>query len=236
MSISVILPSYNEALNLEKLLPYLTLKLIELNCDYEILVIDTIKSMDNSEIVAVENGAIYINRENGNKYGDAIRTGISKAKYSNILIMDADGSHDSKYIKYFYENKIKSNYDLVIGSRYIKGGGTDNNYLLQTMSYILNRTYRFIFKIKIKDISNSFRLYEANLLKKIDLECNNFDIVEEILIKLFIERKELKVLEYPIFFSTRKFGKSKRNLFKFVVSYINTIKKLYKMQHKKKKD
>ncbi len=133
MSISVILPSYNEALNLEKLLPYLTLKLIELNCDYEILVIDTIKSMDNSEIVAVENGAIYINRENGNKYGDAIRTGISKAKYSNILIMDADGSHDSKYIKYFYENKIKSNYDLVIGSRYIKGGGTDNNYLLQTM-------------------------------------------------------------------------------------------------------
>ena len=235
MSISVILPSYSEAENLEKLLPYLVSKLEKISTDFEVLVVDTMFGVDNSERIANDNDCTYLNRESGNNYGDAIRTGILKAKFDKILVMDADGSHDSKYIKFFYENMTNKNYDLIIGSRYVDGGGTDNTPLLKAMSFILNWTYKFVFKIKLHDISNSFRLYDASLLKKLELECDNFDIVEEILIKLFIMKKDLKVLEYPIFFNVRRFGHSKRNLFKFIFSYITTIKKLYNIQKRAKK-
>ena len=76
MSISVILPSYSEAENLEKLLPYLVSKLEKISTDFEVLVVDTMFGADNSEKISNDNDCTYLNRESGNNYGDAIRTGI----------------------------------------------------------------------------------------------------------------------------------------------------------------
>ena len=139
--------------------------------------------------------------------------------------MDADGSHDPKSICKLY-NKANVGYDLVIGSRYIKGGKTDNNFILKLMSWILNVTYKFIFNLKVNDCSNSFRLYKSEKLKKLNLVCNNFDIVEEILIKLNYMNKDFSIKEIPIRFNKRDKGESKRDLFKFIFSYLKTMKRL----------
>ena len=184
--------------------------------------------MDDTYEVCKNNNAVYIKRENGNSYGDAIRTGITKSKGKYILIMDADGSHEPKSICKLY-NKTNEDYDLVIGSRYIKGGKTDNNFILKLMSWLLNVTYKFIFNLKVNDCSNSFRLYKSEKLKKLNLVCNNFDIVEEILIKLFKYNKNILVSEVPNHFKKRDEGVSKRDLIKFVFSYINTIKRLKRL-------
>ena len=98
------------------------------------------------------------------------------------------------------------------------------------MSWMVNTAYRICLKIKVKDISNSFRIYKAETLKKIQLQSNNFDIVEEILIKLCLTNEKYKIREVPITFEKRKLGESKRKLGKFILSYITTMRKLMKFR------
>lgn len=224
--ISLIIPAYNEAENLKSLLPKVFCALSSLKLSFEVLVIDTMQAMDDTESVCRDSGAICIRREGGNMYGDAVRTGIKAASYSYIVMMDADGSHSPAYITDMRQAMQKTHCDVVIGSRYTKGGNSANSFLLKAMSYILNLTYRIVFGIKARDVSNSFRLYKADALKSISLECENFDIVEEILIKLCRSRHNFSIAEVPIYFDRRKAGKSKRSLFKFILSYISTMRRL----------
>jgi len=77
-----------------------------------------------------------------------------------------------------------------------------------------------------KDVSNSYKIYHKNQLKSINLTCNNFDIVEEIIFKLYRSKKIFKIKEVPYAFQKRMFGKTKRNLFMFVITYVYTIVKL----------
>jgi len=226
-NISIVLPAYLEAENLKIMLPKINEVVSAIGCEYEILVIDTMEPMDNTKEICQENNAVYVNRENGNNYGDGMRTGFAKAKYDYILVMDADGSHDPKDILLLYET-IEKGHDVVIGSRYIEGGETFNSAVSRLMSKIVNIVYRTIFKIKVKDVSNSFKIYRADLLKQIKLHCNNFELVEEILIKLMILKKDLDIKEVPIRFSKRMYGETKRDLVKFVFTYIKTIRTLLK--------
>lgn len=228
IALSIIIPAYKEADNLSVLLPKLVNTLSNLKISFEVLVIDTMTKIDDTAEIAKTNGVIYINRQNGNYYGDAVRTGILLAKGEKLIFMDADGSHSPDYIKNFYDNA--KDYDLVIGSRYIKNGKTENNIILIFMSLIVNIIYRIFLGLKIKDVSNSFRLYDSQMLKKISLTCNNFDIVEEVLIKLLKKYPKMTIKEIPIEFKKRLHGKSKRDLVKFVFSYISTIFKLIKIK------
>lgn len=228
--ISVILPAYKEAENLKRILPRLKVVLTQVTDEFEILVIDSQSPLDNSKQACTEAGEkiCCISRDGGNAYGDAIRTGIAYAKYEYIVIMDADGSHAPNDIKKMLECMRLENADVVIGSRYIKNGKTENPWILILMSYIVNVVYRIVFKLNVKDVSDSFRMYDSQKLKGVSLECNNFDIVEEILIKMNKAYTGLKIREIPIIFSKRLYGESKRDLVEFVFSYVKTIIRLLK--------
>ena len=226
MKLSIMLPSYKEADNLKKILPEIHSQVKKLNIDYDIFVIDSMEELDDTKKICNDNQVTYISRENGNTYGDAIRTGIDKANGNYLIIMDADGSHEPKSILDLYNKITSEDFDLVIGSRYVKGGKTENNIILILMSWVLNITYRIIFSLKVKDCSDSFRIYKLDKLKSLSLVCDNFDIVEEILIKLYKKYPKIKVSEVPINFKKRDKGISKRDLVKFIFSYFGTIKKL----------
>ncbi|MCM1499247.1 MAG: glycosyltransferase [Clostridium sp.] len=230
MDISIVLPAYQEAENLKSILPRLQKVLEKKDLQYEILVIDTMTPMDDSKKICEENNVCYIPRKNGNLYGDAIRTGFSKGQGKFLVVMDADGSHNPEDVLRFYDEMEKGKYNLIIGSRYCKGGYTDNNFILRFMSYVLNLTYRMLFGLRVKDVSDSFRMYRTEDLRKITLECDNFDIVEEILIKLHFQIGGFTVKEIPISFSKRVAGESKRDLVKFIFSYLQTISKLMKIK------
>jgi len=221
--LSVVIPAYQEEENLNVLLSRINdvLQAIE---GSEVLVIDTRVAMDDSKKVCKENNAIYINRVGGDNYGDAVRTGIMYAKGRYIIFMDADGSHTPEFIKELFVQR--DNYDVVVASRYTAGGRTENNKILTLMSLFLNITYSLVLDLNCKDVSNSFKLYQADQLKKIKLNCKNFDIVEEIFLKLKRSKKSLKILEIPYCFKQRLYGKTKRNLFIFLVSYLFTILRL----------
>lgn len=224
IKLSIIIPSYLEEENLRIILPRLIEELEKIENNFEVLVIDTQEKMDNTQDVCRLNQVNYINRLNSNNYGDAIRTGIKLARGEFVIFMDADGSHAPEFIKNLYEHR--NDYDVIIASRYVSGGATDNNKALIFMSLILNISYSIILGLKCKDVSNSFKLYKGAMLKKLNLKCANFDIVEEILYKLKKQKNDLKIKEVPFLFKKRMFGHTKRNLFLFILTYLITIFKL----------
>lgn len=235
MKISVVLPSYQESENLKEILPKLHQALEKTNQSYEILVVDTEAPMDETEAVCQAGNARYIQRRGGNYYGNAIRTGFADAFGEYIVVMDADGSHDPEDIVRLLAEMETGKYDVIIGSRYCRGGNSHNGLILKFMSWCLNITYRIAFHLNVSDVSDSFRMYKSKQVKALSLECENFDIVEEILIRLSLGIPQLKIKEVPIFFNKRVYGESKRDLIKFIFSYLSTIFRLKKISKRAKK-
>jgi len=222
--LTIVMPAYREARALEMFLPSLFAEAARLTPSFEVLVVDTMQPVDDTQAVAEAAGARHIFRSGGNFYGDAVRTGIASARGEFLLFMDGDGSHNPCDMQKLWSRR--SEFDIVIGSRYVSGGHTENPAILIWMSRAINYVYRIVFGLKVKDVSNSFRLYRGEQLSTLTLESNDFDIVEEILLRLVFGQQRATVTEVPVTFEQRKAGESKRNLKKFALSYIASIRKM----------
>lgn len=228
MAISAVLLAYKEAENLNVLLPRIKEQLDFTGEEYEIIIVDTEVPLDNTDEICAERGARYVNQRFP-KFGGAFRTGIEEARFDKFLIMDSDGSHNPKYIADIYA-KFREGADIVIGSRYTKGGVTNDARSSIVMSKILNTVFRIITGIKAKDISTDFRMYDTKQLKNVTLTCCNYDILQEVLLRMKINNKNLVIKEIPITFEKRLYGESKRQLIPFIMGYIKTMFRLIGMR------
>ena len=201
MSISVALLAYKEAENLKILLPQIIEQVEKCGEEYEILVVDTKEPLDNTAEVCAEYGAVYINQEYPG-FGGAFRTAIQYAQKDKFLILDSDGSHPPKNIPDLYQMFATGQYDVVIGSRYVKGGKTDDAKSSIIMSHMLNFAFRICLGISAKDISTDYRMYHTEQLKKVELTCVNYDVLQEVLLKLKLNKadRRLRIGEVPIYF------------------------------------
>ena len=233
IELSVVMPCYEEAENLKLLLPKISASLAGISPFTEILVVDTQTPHDDTpKICAQFSGVKYVPRHGGDTYGDAVRTGIAQSSGKYVVFMDADGSHNPADIPALYGEITASGADIVIGSRYMKGGESDNSFILRSMSIALNYCYRLVLGLDVYDVSDSFRIYDGGKLRAIAIRCSNFDVIEEILINLRRKFNDLKIKEIPIAFTKRLHGKSKRKWVRFIISYILTLFRLKKLQHK----
>jgi dolichol-phosphate mannosyltransferase len=224
MGLSVIIPAYQEEENLRVILPRLETVLGDLPVASEVLVVDTMEKMDETEAECCKNGVHYCRRAGGNDYGCAIQTGIELAKGEYLVFMDADGSHSPEFVRDLFENRMRGN--VIVASRYITGGNTENPFFLILMSRIVNIVYSIALGLRCKDISNSFKLYRRSDIQKLQLKSRDFDIVEEILFKLKKTNKSINIVELPYTFKARQFGQTKRNLAAFILSYLKTLFRL----------
>ena len=227
MGISVVLLAYKEEENLRVLLPQIIENVIKCGEEYEVLVVDTAEPLDNTKSVCEEYGARYINQEQPG-FGGAFRTAIKYATMDKFLIMDSDGSHPPINIPDIYHKFVDEKCDVVIGSRYCKGGKSNDAKTSQIMSHMLNFAYSICLGLKAKDLSTDYRMYHTDALKRVELTCDNYDVLEEVLLMLKLNKKnhQLKFGEVPIDFQKRLYGESKRQLFKFIISYIKTLIRL----------
>ncbi len=223
-TLSIVIPAYLEEENLRLLLPRVRTTCDSLGASYEILVVDTQSPLDATEDACNRNQARWIPRREGNFYGNAVRTGIEESRGQFVLFMDADGSHTPEFIPKMYARRQDA--DVVIASRYVEGGFTENPRVLIIMSHVLNVIYRLVLGLRCSDVSNSFKLYRGDMLRTLTLRCDNFDIVEEILVKLKRKKSDLSFAEIPFTFKKRMFGQTKRNLWAFVLTYIFTLVRL----------
>jgi dolichol-phosphate mannosyltransferase len=226
--LSIVLPAYEEAVNLEFLLPKLHSVAKQLTPDYELLVVDTETPRDASPEICHRLNARYVPRRGGNLYGHAVRTGQAEARGRSVVFMDADGSHDPEFLPSLWQYREQA--DLVIASRYVPGGKTENSALLVFMSLTVNYVFRIFLGLNVFDVSNSFRLYRGEELRALQLRCNHFDIVEEMLVKLVFSHQHYRVKEVPFVFAKRKAGKTKRNLVLFAIGYLVTLMRLRKLK------
>lgn len=226
--ISLVLLSYGEEENLRLLLPEIKKRLEECGEKYEVLVVDAREEIDNSRQVCAENEVRYVNQA-GNGFADAFKTGIRHVEYNKFFIMDSDGSHKPDYIPDIYRLFMSEKCDVAIGSRYTRGGKNNDSLISQLMSHTLNFVYGIVTGIKAKDMSTDFRMYRTRRLKEVEPEliCRNYDVLQEVLLKLKIhkhrEGKRFTVRETPITFEKRLFGNSKRQLVKFIISYMKSV-------------
>lgn len=232
MGLSIVIPAYREAENLNVLIP--ELQRVFQDIDYDINIIDTMEALDETESVCKKFGVCFFRREGGNTYGDAVRTGFKVATKDRILVMDADGSHSPADALRMLQDC--ESFDLTIGSRYVADGKTDNPGILIFMSKIVNVCFRLALGLRVKDISDSFRIYKADDVKQMTLDCDNFDIVEEIIIKLALYHPAYSIREVPITFNKRMYGESKRDLVRFAFSYLQTISRLVKIKRQAKRE
>lgn len=225
MDLSIVIPAYLEEENLRILLPRLLDVLPRLGASFEVLIIDTCPPKDKTSEVCAQWKVTHIPREGGAFYGDAVRTGIRYSSGDWVLFMDADGSHTPEFLPSLWA--YRHDYHVVIASRYTEGGETENPRYLIWMSLVLNVAYSWVLGLKCKDVSNSFKLYRGKDLRDLTLHCKNFDIVEEILVKIGGSTTKLRIKEVPFVFKKRMFGNTKRNLFAFILSFYVTLARLF---------
>ena len=227
IGVSVILPAYGEAANLNLLLPRLKAELSTFGVSAEVLVVDSLQPLDDTEEVCRRHEVRHVRRAGGDTYGDAIRTGIANSQGVYVFIMDADGSHSPEFLRELWQ--LRTNGTIVIASRYVPGGATDNPRLTVAMSNLLNLFYSRVLNLPVVDVSNSLRLYDGPSLRNLELSCRHFDVQEEILVKLLWEGSQ-QVVEIPYHFQNRSHGRSKRTLLVFTFHFLRSLLVFYRLR------
>ena len=227
--ITAAVPACHEAENLRWILPILKKALDETGEEYTILVIDTAEPTDETPDICRAEGVDCIPQTYPG-FAGAIRTAIECADREKLLTMDADGSHDPAYIPGMVRMFTDKKCDLLIGSRYVPGGGSNDRWVSICMSRLLNLVFQRIIGTDVKDISSGFKIYNTEKLRSIEITGINFEIHQEALLKLFIRYSDFRVSEYPIVFERRRYDRSKRKLGRFVLSYVRSVFKLIKLR------
>ncbi len=212
--ILVIIPTYNESENILNIIPEV-LKFSNADYEFDILIVDDNSPDGTSEIVEnnFSDNVFLLKREKKLGLGTAYCAGFNfaiKNNYDLIFEMDADFSHDPKYLPRFLD-KIEDGYDLVVGSRYIDGVSVVNWPISRLiLSYSANIYTRIITGLKVKDTTAGFMCYKVSALSQIDLnkvKSNGYSFQIEMKFKFY--KKGFKITEIPILFIDRTAGSSK---------------------------
>ena len=210
----VILPTYNEKENIAKVVK----EILAQNSGLDILVVDDNSPDGTGQLVEDLRKSwpqiFILYREQKQGLGKAYIAGFKWALakgYDYIFEMDADFSHQPKYLKNFLA-AIKDN-DLLLGSRYVKGGGVKGRGLWRQLISCLGCFYaKIILGLKIQDLTSGFKCFRRRVLEAIDLdkvESNGYMFQIEMIYKTV--KRGFKIKEMPIVFIERKQGKSKFN-------------------------
>jgi len=226
MDITVVLPTVNECENVSALLPRLKSIFAREKLSYEILVIDG-NSTDGTREVAASLGArVLPERRRG--YAGALTTGLAEAKGDYILTLDADMSHEPEFVTKMWRARTRG--DIVIASRYARGGVAYTGFFRKKLSDFLNFALRRALSIPVGDVSSGFRLYSRAVAQQdFDLESQNFEIQEEILVKAYA--KGFSVTEVPFVYFPRGSGRSHARVLRFGIDLFTTAIKLWKIRN-----
>jgi len=211
----VIIPTYNEIENIERLLR----NIFALQRAFHILVVDD-NSPDGTATVVHELQEEYkeklflLNRPKKKGLGTAYIAGFKWAlskEYTYIFEMDADFSHNPNDLIRLYNACVKDGADLAIGSRYVTGVNVVNWPMGRVLlSWGASRYVRFITRMNIYDTTAGFICYHHEVLRTINLDNIKFvGYAFQIEMKYKAYLKKYKIIEVPVVFTDRTKGESK---------------------------
>jgi glycosyltransferase involved in cell wall biosynthesis len=227
----IIIPTYNESGNIKKLITHI----LDLDKEFHVLVIDD-NSPDSTgrivEALAKDNIRIRaIHRPGKMGLGSAYIEGFKYALregFKNILTMDADFSHNPRYIPGLVKTVEEKGADIAIGSRYVEGGKTVNwGITRKCISRSANLLAKYMGGLRPLDSTGGFRCYRSKVIDRINLghlRSNGYSFLMEML--FMCQRHNFKIKEVPVIFEDRRVGISKisrREVYKAVVTLIRLL-------------
>ncbi len=208
----ICLPTYDERENLEPIVAAIHAAVP----DVDVLVVDD-ASPDGTgaladEIATRDPRVKVLHRAGKQGLGRAYLAGFAWAlqrDYGLVLEMDADFSHDPKYLPALLARSQDA--DLVLGSRYVEGGGTENWRLGRKLVSRGGSLYaRTILGVGVRDLTGGFKCFRREVLEAVDLasvECSGYAFQIELTYRAL--RRGFRVVEVPIVFADRRVGRSK---------------------------
>lgn len=203
-NLTLVIPAKNEETCLPEVLRELQ--------DYDCKIIVVTQNSDTKTLSSTKNFCVEIIYQSSEGYGEAIIHGIESVKTDYICIFNADGSFDPKYIKKMF-NLCKNNFDFVFASRYLLGGGSDDDtFLTKFGNYIFTRIGNIFFSIKNSDILFTYLIGRTISFKKLHLASKDFCFCVELPIKA--KKNNMSFTEIPSYERKRISGIKKVKEFK----------------------
>jgi len=220
MKVSIILPTFNEAGNIIKLVEEIIVN-IPKDWEYEIIVVDD-NSPDGTydtvkKYFSQNNRVVPFLRTTDRGFAKSIRAGIERAQGEQIIVMDTDFTHDPVEIpKLLHVGKI---YDIVSGSRFCSGGNMqDLKHYMASLLY--NWVLRIVLRTQVQDNLGGYFTIKKDKVMQLSLD-NIFFGYGEYFFRLlhFAKSDAMTIVEIPSFYRARLSGKSKSNFLKMLFSY-----------------
>ena len=218
-NLTLIIPAKNE----EDSLPQVLEEIKNYDCDKIVI----LEESDLKTIDSIKNFNCKLIYQTGRGYGNALIEGLNNVKTEYTCIFNADGSFNPKYLKDMLD-LCKDNRDFVFASRYMNGGGSDDDTLLTKIgNFIFSTIGNIFFSLKLSDILYTYLIGKTESFKKLDLKSNDFCLCVEMPIKA--KRLRMNIIDTPSYERKRIAGEKKVSEFKDglkILSYM--IKSFFK--------
>jgi dolichol-phosphate mannosyltransferase len=210
----VILPSYNEAENVLEL----SHDILSRDPSLEVLVVDDASPDGTAELVRgakPDEPRLHLVERSGklglgSAYQAGFRYGVANG-YDLILTMDCDYSHHPKYLPHILH--AANDHDMVVGSRYVGGGGVANwPWPRRVLSWFANSYTRVLLRVPVHDCTAGYRCYSREVLETVDadeIRSSGYAFLEDMVMR--VHRAGFRIAEVPIIFEDRTRGASKIN-------------------------
>lgn len=200
LSVSVVIPTLNEAGNIPHVFPLLPPGLLE------VIIVDGNSIDDTVEVACRLRPDIKVVAQRYTGKGDALGCGFAACTGDVIVMLDADGSTDPAEIPRFVA-AIAAGAEFAKGSRYLKGGGSaDLNWFRSLGNRILSGAVNVLYGTKYTDLCYGYNAFRASCLESLIVDCPGFEV--ETLINIRVAKLGIKVAEVPSFEGRRITGTS----------------------------
>jgi glycosyltransferase involved in cell wall biosynthesis len=206
MLLSVIIPVFNEEQTVGNIIRRVKAVMEKLGFKYEVIVVDDCSRDQSREISKKAGIRVYQLKEHMGK-GYALRAGLAEAEGKIVVTIDSDGSHRPEELPMLLAPVLKDQADLVIGSRYLVQKPVAARKLNAFGVRLFNFLIRLFTKTAVSDSQSGYRVMKSTVLKGMSLKSDEYEIESEMLVKT--ARRGFRVMELPITFEQRTYGRSR---------------------------
>ena len=220
-SLQIVIPVYNEGENIAETLGQIEEKIITPHSVFIVYDFDednTIPAVNEFIRKRDARNVRLVRNQYGRGASNAIRTGFNCAQNGVVLVVMADSSDDLSIVDGMYE-EINRGYDIVCGSRYMKGGSqVGGPRFKKFLSRLAGMSLHVLVGVPTHDITNSFKMYRKSVLDGIQMESKEgFEIGMEVVVKAFLGG--CRIAEIPSTWRDRVMGRSRFKLMKWLPAY-----------------
>jgi dolichol-phosphate mannosyltransferase len=229
--LSIVLPTYNESQNIVRMLNSIA-GALPAGTAAEIIVVDDNSPDGTGDIASLHGkstnsgklGIKVVRRQGKLGLSSAILEGVQSASGDIVVVMDGDFSHPPQTIPHMIEELKDSKYDIIVASRYVKGGSIAGwPFKRRLMSIGATKIAKYGLGIQVKDPMSGFFAFRRHIIEGVKFDAIGYKMLLEILVKA----KGARVKEVPYTFTNRAAGASKLDA-SVMVDYIRAVWKLYR--------